>query len=55
MMGVTFLYSSGDNGVAGFDNLCIDPATGKGLFQRSDPDENVSVRERPRDCEWDDV
>jgi tripeptidyl-peptidase-1 len=27
MMGVTILYSSGDNGVAGF-NGCIDPATG---------------------------
>lgn len=29
MMGVTILYSSGDNGVAGFDDLCIDPATGE--------------------------
>ncbi|KAF8517278.1 subtilisin-like protein [Hysterangium stoloniferum] len=29
MMGVTILYSSGDNGVAGFDGLCIDPATGQ--------------------------
>jgi len=28
MMGVTILFSSGDNGVAGF-NGCIDPATGK--------------------------
>lgn len=23
MMGITILYSSGDNGVAGFDGLCI--------------------------------
>jgi len=29
MMGVTILYSSGDNGVAGNGGLCIDPATGK--------------------------
>jgi len=28
MMGVTVLFSSGDNGVAGFNGLCIDPATG---------------------------
>lgn len=28
MMGVTILFSSGDNGVAGF-NGCIDPATGE--------------------------
>jgi hypothetical protein len=26
MMGVTILYSSGDNGVAGFDDFCIDSA-----------------------------
>jgi tripeptidyl-peptidase I len=29
MMGVTILYSSGDDGVAGFGGLCIDPATGE--------------------------
>lgn len=29
LMGVTILYSSGDNGVAGFDGFCIDPATGE--------------------------
>ena len=32
MMGVTILYSSGDNGVAGFGGLCIDPATGEKLY-----------------------
>ncbi|KIJ32810.1 hypothetical protein M422DRAFT_265293 [Sphaerobolus stellatus SS14] len=29
LLGVTILFSSGDNGVAGFNGLCIDPATGQ--------------------------
>ncbi|GJJ08142.1 hypothetical protein Clacol_002350 [Clathrus columnatus] len=28
LMGVTFLYSSGDTGVGGLDEVCIDPVTG---------------------------
>ncbi|KAF8478880.1 subtilisin-like protein [Gautieria morchelliformis] len=40
MMGVTILYSSGDNGVAGNGGLCIDPATGLETANgtRFDPD-----------------
>ena len=38
MMGVTFLYSSGDDGVAGFNGECIDPTTGKMLYHCTVPD-----------------
>lgn len=32
LMGVTFLYSSGDNGVAGVNGVCINPASGEFSF-----------------------
>ncbi|KAF8576121.1 subtilisin-like protein [Ramaria rubella] len=40
IMGVTILYSSGDNGVAGNGGACIDPATGQETLNgtRFDPD-----------------
>ena len=35
MMGVTILYSSGDDGVAGFNETCINPVTGESYISGS--------------------
>ena len=35
MMGVTILYSSGDDGVAGFNETCINPVTGENYISGS--------------------
>ena len=57
MMGVTFLYSSGDNGVAGFNNTCIDPATGAAFIMSLFRSRLKYVRNRPGDTRssWDRV